>query len=221
MPSIRPDRAAISVRRTLAAAACALAAVLLSACGGGGGDAPPAPGWQDPGVPVISPQPQDVTVVAGRQYCVSAGVSGATQSYIVGWFDGSGNYVSNNFRVCGVYPWNPYDPPNTYHQLTFQFFAYYPRSVSTAMSRQVYVTVVPYALAPRIDTPPADQTVTAPAAATFFVTASGTNLSYAWESSPDASAPFAALPETGSSLRIDSTTVAAVRMAKGRSLFHA
>ena len=78
--------------------------------------------------------------------------------------------------------------------------------ISSAARLSVTAAIV----APTITVQPASQTVTAPATATFNVTATGTAPSYQWQMSVDAGATFTAVPSAPDSptLTIAATTTA-------------
>ena len=85
-------------------------------------------------------------------------------------------------------------------------------SLGSVTSSAAQLTVTPAPVAPAITVQPADQTVTAPATATFSVTATGTTLAYQWQSSSDAGATFA--PVVGGP---DAPTLAVANTTVGQS----
>ncbi|HEX7438608.1 MAG TPA: hypothetical protein VF319_00800, partial [Caldimonas sp.] len=82
-------------------------------------------------------------------------------------------------------------------------------TLGSITSSAALLTVTPVVVAPAITTQPADQTVTAPATATFNVTATGTTLTYQWQVSIDAGVifnPVAGGPDAPSLAAANTTT---------------
>ena len=83
-------------------------------------------------------------------------------------------------------------------------------SLGSVTSSAARLTVTPAVVAPAITVQPADQTVTAPATATFNVTATGTTPAYEWQLSSDAGVTFnpVAGGPNAPSLAVTNTTTA-------------
>lgn len=172
------------VRRLAGAAGIALGA-LLSACGGGGGD------HETRQVPAITAQPADASVVEGSaaRFSVTA-VGASTLAYQ--WSsssDGGASFAA----IAGATSASYSTGATSQAQSGTRYRVVVANDVGSVTSSSVALTVTASIVAPSITVQPADVVVTAPNSASFYVTAAGTALSYAWQSSSDGTA-FAAVP---------------------------
>jgi len=174
----------------------------LAACGGHA-DAPPPPET----MPVVVTQPGDRSVVAGTAASFSVAATGAAPlayqwsssadgtafTAIVG---ATGSSYSTGATATGQ--------NGTFYRVAVS------NSIGSVISSAARLTVTPIVVALVITVQPADQNVTAPATATFAVTATGSTPAYEWQLSSDAGVTFA--PVSGGpnapSLAVTNTTVA-------------
>jgi streptogramin lyase len=157
---------------------------LLSACGGGGDSA------AAPQLPVITAQPTDKSVVEGNaasfavtangaaplSYQWASSPDGATWSPIPGATDTGYSTGAATLALDGM-----------------RYRVSVGNSVGSVTSSAVHLTVTAAVVAPAIVAQPTSQTVNAPSAVTFSVTATGTSLSYRWQISGDGGASWADL----------------------------
>jgi len=187
-----------ALRRAWLAAVCAA----LAACGGSA-DAPPPP----ESVPTVVSQPADQSVVVGTAATFSVTAAGAAPlSYQ--WSDSPDGIT---FTAIAGATSSSYDTgATTLAQSGTRYRVVVSNSLGSVTSSAALLTVTPVVVAPAITMQPADQTVTAPASATFNVTATGSTLSYQWQVSSDAGVsfnPVAGGPDAPT-LALSNTTVA-------------
>lgn len=130
---------------------------------------------------LITAQPADASVVAGATASFSVGAEGDVQSYQWQRSTDEGQSWSS---VGGDSP-SYSTPPATAAMNGYLYRVRVADTRSTILSSSARLTVTTAAAAPVIVVPPASQTVTAPASASFSVTASGTSLLYQWQGSTD------------------------------------
>ena len=175
----------LDVRAAIRRAALAGLGLALAACGGSA-DAPPPPET----VPTVLTQPADQSVVVGGAAAFSVGAAGAAPlAYQLGEQSGR----SDLHRHCGRHGQqlrhrSDGAEPERENGLSSVVVS---NSLGSVTSSAAQLTVTPALVAPAITVQPADQTVTAPATATFSVTATGTTPAYEWQSSSDGGATFA------------------------------
>lgn len=153
-------------------------AITLAACGGGA-DIPA------PSTPFISVQPADTSVVVGNSATLSITVTGLNPTYQwqlssdagVTWNDIAGA-TQTSYTIVSV--------SNADNGKRFMVKVTAAGMSVTSSSIQLTVTAAPVAAA--ITVQPTSQSVTAPATASFSVTATGTSLNYQWQSCADANA---------------------------------
>ena len=185
-----------AIRRIALAGIC----LALAACGGRA-DAPPPP----ESVPVVLAQPADQSVVAGSAATFSVDSTGAVPLA----YQWSSSADGTNFAVIAGATDTGYSTgPTALNQSGTFYRVVVSNSLGSVTSSAARLTVTPAAVAPAITVQPADQTVTAPATATFSVTATGTTLAYEWQSSSDAGVTFAAVAggPNAPSLALSNTT---------------
>ena len=173
MTQVSIDRFA-SFSRSWGAAVAVCALLLMAACGGGE-DARQ--------VAAISTQPADASVVAGSPASFSvAAVGSAPLSYQ--WHssnDGGKNFApisgatSPSFAIVATAP----------GENGMRLRVVVSNDLGSVTSSTATLTVTAATIAPAITVEPADVAVTEPAPASFHVTATGTSVVYAWQSSSD------------------------------------
>ena len=187
-----------AIRRIALAGTC----LALAACGGRA-DAPPPP----ESVPVVLAQPADQSVVAGSAATFSVDSTGAVPLA----YQWSSSADGTNFAVIAGATDTGYSTgPTALNQSGTFYRVVVSNSLGSVTSSAARLTVTLAAVAPAITVQPADQTVTAPATATFSVTATGTTLAYEWQSSSDAGLTFAPVAGAANapSLAVTNTTTA-------------
>ncbi len=191
-------RSYAAIRRLALAGLC----LALGACGGSA-DAPPPP----ESVPTVTTQPADQSVVVGTDATFSVVADGATP-LAYQWSSSSDGVTFS--AIDGASASSYTIAATTLAQSGMHFRVVISNSLGSVTSSPALLTVTPLTVAPIIVTPPADQSVIAPASATFNVTATGTALIYQWQSSTDNGATFAPVPGATSapSLTLTNTTVA-------------
>ncbi len=156
---------------------------LLSACGGGDSAAAPQ-------LPVIATQPTDKSVVEGTAasfavtasgtgplaYQWSSSPDGTTWSAIPGATDASYSTGATMLFLDGM-----------------RYRVSISNSVGSVTSSAVHLTVTAAVIAPAIVGQPSSQTVNAPSAVTFSVTATGSSPAYRWQISGDGGTTWADL----------------------------
>ena len=190
------------LRAAIQRVALAAIGVLLAACGGSA-DAPPPP----ESVPTVLTQPADQSVVVGSAATFSVSAAGAAPlSY---QWAGSPDGITYT-DIVGATSASYNTGPTTLAQSGTRYRVVVSNSLGSDTSSAARLTVTPVVVAPAITMQPSDQTVTAPATATFNVTATGTTPSYQWQSSSDGGVSFN--PVLGApdapSLAVTNTTVA-------------
>lgn len=149
-------------------------AVVLSACGGSADL--PAP--TTPPAPSIVQQPVDQSVTSGGNASFSIGVANAPAATFQWQVLNGTTWTNISGATSAVYSLTSVQ----LSQSGTQYRCVVTVGSTTLVSTTVSLTVTPAAVAPSITVPPADQTVTEPAAATFSVTATGTApLTYQWQ----------------------------------------
>ncbi len=186
-----------AMRRIAAAGVC----MALAACGGSA-DAPPPP----ESMPTVLTQPTDQSVVVGTSATFTVSALGAAPlSYQ--WASSPDGITFTN--IVGANAASYATGATTLAQSGTRYRVVVSNSLGSVTSSAARLTVTPLVVAPTIITQPADQTVTAPATATFNVTATGTTPSYQWQLSTDGGATFS--PVVGApdqaSLAITNTVV--------------
>jgi hypothetical protein len=170
--------------RLAASLLAVVVAGLLSACGGGGDSA------AAPQLPVITTQPTDKGVVEGNaasfavtangtaplSYQWASSPDGATWSPIPGATDPGYSTGATTLAVNGM-----------------RYRVSVANSAGSVASSAAHLTVTAAVVAPAIVSQPSSQTVNAPNAVTFSVTATGTSLSYHWQISGDGGSTWADL----------------------------
>ena len=190
------------VLRAMRRVAAAGIGMVLAACGGSA-DAPPPP----ESVPSVLTQPADQSVVVGTSATFSVSALGAAPlSYQ--WASSPDGITFTN--IAGANAAAYATGATILAQSGTRYRVVVSNSLGSVTSSAARLTVTPLVVAPTIITQPADQTVTAPATATFNVTATGTTPSYQWQLSSDGGATFSAVAGApdASSLAIANTTVA-------------
>ena len=187
--------------RALVQATLAVAiATITVACGGGGGDTGPV-------APTVSTQPADQSVVEGASATFTVAAAG-TGPLAYQW--SSSTDGTTYTAVAGAVGSSHAIATTTLAQNGTQYRVAVSNASGNVISSAARLTVTAAIVAPTITVQPASQTVTAPATATFNVTASGTAPSYQWQVSVDAGATFTAVPSAPDSptLTIAATTTA-------------
>jgi len=182
--------------------ALAVVCLALAACGGHA-DAPPPPET----VPVVVTQPGDQSVVAGTAASFSVAATGAAPLA----YQWSSSADGTTFTaIAGATGTSTSTGATALSQSGTFYRVAVSNSLGSVTSSAARLTVTPIVLAPAITVQPADQSVTAPATATFNVTATGSTPVYEWQLSSDAGVTFA--PVSGAanapSLAVTNTTVA-------------
>jgi hypothetical protein len=154
-----------------------LVSSLLGACGGGG----PAP------APTITAQPADTSVVAGT---VATWSVGATPAGIVyEWQSSSDGIVWT--PIAGATASSYTTPVTSAADNGRRFRVVVSAAGISVASSAVTLTVTGSIVAPAITVQPAGQSVSAPDAASFSITASGTVPGYQWQRSSDGGSTWA------------------------------
>src|SRR5450755_3111938 len=162
--------------------ALAVICLVLAACGGSA-DAPPPP----ESVPTVLTQPADQSVVVGSAATFSVSANGAAPlSYQ--WASSPDGITFTDIAGATSASYNP--GATTLAQSGTRYRVVVSNSLGSVTSSAARLTVTPLVVGPAITVQPADQTATAPASATFNVTAGGTTLSYQWQASIDAGVTF-------------------------------
>ena len=192
----------LGFRAAIHRAALAVLCLVLAACGGSA-DAPPPP----ESVPTVITQPADQSVVVGSAATFSVSATGAAPlSY--GWASSPDGITFTD--IVGATSSSYNTGATTLAQSGTRYRVTVSNSLGSVTSSAARLTVTPLVVAPAIVTQPADQTVIAPATATFNVTATGTAPSYQWQLSSDGGVTFS--PVLGApdapSLAITNTTTA-------------
>jgi Immunoglobulin I-set domain len=146
----------------------------LSACWWDGNPGDPAPS--------ISVQPLDSSATVGNSATLSVNASGAGLSYQWQVSTDGGNTWAD---VPGATQASYTTPVTTLADHGKRYRVVVSGSGITVTSSAVTLTVTAAVVAPAITVQPGAQSVTAPAAASFSVTATGTALAYQWQRSTD------------------------------------
>jgi DNA-binding beta-propeller fold protein YncE len=190
------------LRGAIGRAALAAICLALAACGGSA-DAPPPP----ESVPTVLTPPADQSVVEGSAATFSVSASGA-QPLSYQWAGSPDGIAFTDIAGATSASYNT--GATTLAQSGTRYRVVVSNSLGSVTSSAALLTITPAVVAPAITMQPADQTVTAPATATFNVTATGTTPSYQWQFSTDAGVTFG--PVAGGpdapSLAVTNTTVA-------------
>ena len=191
-------RSYAAIRRLALAGLC----LALGACGGSA-DAPPPP----ESVPTVTTQPADQSVVVGTDATFSVVADGAAP-LAYQWSSSSDGVTFSTIDGASASSYTI--AATTLAQSGMHFRVVISNSLGSVTSSPALLTVTPLTVAPIIVTPPADQSVIAPASATFNVTVTGTALTYQWQSSTDGGATFAVVAGAASAptLTLTNTTVA-------------
>lgn len=188
------------IRRLPGLALAVLLASVVVACGGGGATADPALT-----APSISTQPNDQNVVEGA--AATFAVVGAGSSPLSYQWSSSTDGVSFT-AIPGATSATHVVVATTLAQSGTRFRVVVSNGAGATTSGAALLTVTANLVAPGIAVQPADQTVTAPATATFNVTATGSSPTYEWQLSTDAGTTY--VPVAGaaslSSLVISNST---------------
>ncbi|MEQ1590738.1 MAG: hypothetical protein ABL902_10345, partial [Gallionella sp.] len=156
-------------------------AITLIACGGGV-DIP------EPSTPVITVQPADTSVVVGNSATLSVTVTGLNPSYQWQISTDAGLTWSDILSATQA-SYTIDTVTNLDNGKRFRVKVTAAGTSITSSAIQLTVTAAPVAAA--ITVQPTSQSVTAPAAASFSVTATGTALAYQWQRCADANATCA------------------------------
>ncbi|HEX6592307.1 MAG TPA: hypothetical protein VF050_09945, partial [Moraxellaceae bacterium] len=146
--------------------------VLLAACGSDDSSPPLPP------TPVITVQPADIAVVAGSDALFSVMATG--QSPVYQWqlsTDAGASWTDIPAATATSHSQAGVTMADSGHLFRVLVTA----GGLTMASSPARLTVTTAVVAPVIIVQPTDQTVVAPATATFSVTATGTDLQYQWE----------------------------------------
>ena len=187
-----------AIQRVALAGIC----LVLAACGGSA-NAPPPP----ESVPTVLTQPADQSVVVGSAATFSVAATGAAPlSYQ--WASSPDGIIFT--AIAGATSASYNTGATALGQSGTRYRVVVSNSLGSVTSSAALLTVTPVVVAPAITMQPADQTVIAPATATFNVTATGTTLSYQWQVSTDAGVSFnpVAGGPNGPSLALTNTTTA-------------
>ena len=180
--AFRPVPSCIDLRATLVRAAAVCIGLALAACGGSA-DAPAPPET----VPVVLTQPADASVIAGSPAVFTVDAAGAAPLA----YQWSSSADGTTFVAIPGATDDRYDTgATTLGESGTSYRVVVSNSLGSVTSSAALLTVTPAPVAPAITVQPSDQTVTAPATATFSVTASGTAPAYEWQSSGDGGATF-------------------------------
>ena len=192
----------LGLRAAIQRVALATVCLVLAACGGSA-DAPPPP----ESVPTVLSQPADQSVVVGSaaNFVVTATGAAPLAYQWASSFDGT-----SFTAIAGATNSSYNTGATTLAQSGTRYRVVVSNSLGSVTSSAALLTVTPAVVAPAITMQPADQTVTAPATATFNVTATGSTLSYQWQVSADAGVSFnpVAGGPNAPSLAVTNTTTA-------------
>jgi sugar lactone lactonase YvrE len=172
----------------------------LAACGGSA-DAPPPP----ESVPVVLTPPADQSVVVGNAATFSVAATGAAPLA----YQWANSVDGTTFTaIAGATDTSYGTGATALTQSGTLYRVVVSNNLGSVTSSSARLTVTPVVVAPAITVQPADQTVTAPATATFNVTATGTTPAYEWQSSSDAGVTFTPVPggPNAPSLAVTNTT---------------
>jgi hypothetical protein len=161
--------------------------------------------------PTITAEPANKTVTAPAPAMFSVTATGTTPIIYV--WQSAPPGTANFSAIAGAANSSSYETPATSTgQSGMQFRVVVSNSVDPSVTSDVATLTVntPAQTAPSITVQPINQTVTAGQTATFTVTATGTALSYQWQSAPPGSAAYTNLGAASatSSLAVTNTTVA-------------
>lgn len=132
--------------------------------------------------PVITVQPQDTEVEAGKSVTLTTGATG-TSPITIRWYEG---VLGNTTQLRGTGASLTVSP-----SATTQYWAQASNACGQANTNQVTVTVVSSCEAPEITEQPEGTTIQPGETATLSVVATGTSLSYQWfQVSGDSSTPI-------------------------------
>ena len=168
------------IQRFCAALVAAFMALALTACGGGS-DAPVSPTPTNPTptdptatAPSITAQPAELSVVAPNPASFSVTATGtAPLTY---------QWKKDGMDISGANSSSYTTPGTAIGDKTAVFTVVVSNSVKSVTSNPATLTVTPGPVAPTISSQPADQSVVAPAPASFSVTATGTEpFTYQWK----------------------------------------
>ncbi len=166
-------------RRIVLAGIC----LALAACGGSA-DAPPPPET----VPTVVTQPADQSVVEGSAATFSVTADGAAP-LAYQWSSSTDGIAFT--AIAGATSPSSSTAATTLAQSGTRYRVAVSNSLGSVTSSAAVLTVTPALVAPTITMQPADQSVIAPATATFNVTTTGTSPSYEWQVSTDGGETFA------------------------------
>ncbi|HLY12385.1 MAG TPA: PQQ-dependent sugar dehydrogenase, partial [Planctomycetota bacterium] len=154
--------------------------------------------------PVITQQPQNRTVTVGSTASFSVTATGTSLTYQWQSMPPGGAFANLGGATSASYT----TPATTLAMSGTQYRVIIDNpAAGTVTSNAATLTVTSGTIPPAISGQPASETVTAPATATFSVTATGTNLTYQWQSMAPGGA-FANLGgATGASYTTPATTV--------------
>src|ERR1019366_5225794 len=166
-------------RRTVLAGIC----LALAACGGSA-DAPPPPET----VPTVVTQPADQSVVEGSAATFSVTADGAAP-LAYQWSSSTDGIAFT--AIAGATSPSSSTAATTLAQSGTRYRVAVSNSLGSVTSSAAVLTVTPALVAPTITMQLADQSVIAPATATFNVNTTGTSPSYEWQVSTDGGETFA------------------------------
>ena len=156
-----------------------LIASLLAACGGGDEGSPQ--------IPTLLSQPSDQSVIEGSGATFTVSANGAAPLA----YQWASSPDGTTFTPIAGASGTSYSTGAAALALNgMRYRVTVSNAVGSVTSSAVHLTVTQLVVAPAITVQPADQAVTAPATASFNVTATGTAPSYEWQSSSDAGVTF-------------------------------
>ena len=194
-------------RRLSALLGALLVSSLLAACGGGD-DATAQ-------IPTLLSQPSDQSVVEGSGATFTVNANGAAPLA----YQWASSPDGATFTPIPGASGTSYSTGATTLSLNgMRYRVTVGNAVGSVTSSAVHLTVTQAVVAPAITVQPADQAVTAPATASFNVTATGSSLSYQWQISTDAGASYASLGAPDAPSLAVSNTVTAQNGARYRAV---
>jgi len=151
--------------------------------------------------PAITAQPQNRTVTEGQTAQFSVTATGTGLSYQWQSMPPGGAFANIGGATTATYT----TPATTVGMNNTQYRVVVTNAAGNTTSTAATLTVT--TAAPTISTPPQNQSVVAPATATFSVTATGTNRTYQWQSMPPGGSFATITGATGASYTTPATTI--------------
>jgi len=189
------------VRKLASLAVAAGFAALLAACGGGDSNNGGAT------LPTLTTQPADQGVVEGASATFTVVATGSAPLAYQWSSSPDGTTYAD---LAGATSTSYATGATALAQSGLRYRVVVSNAAGNVTSSAARLTVTAAVVAPAITVQPAAQTVTAPATATFNITATGTTLSYQWQVSTDAGVTYAAIAGAANApiLAVTSTTTA-------------